>query len=115
MSSMLEAVAVYRREHCTRSFEQDLLLHSQHGYVFNEAAFFIMGRPVRHDAPAALIVNPEFLFPAANCDCWHVYLAAGDLSRAWDMLPYPLPWLSFERKNELRFYEAKRIREHCLR
>ena len=69
-----------------------------------------MGRPVDSAGRHEDIVNPAFEFPREKCDCWHVYLMAGDTTRVWDIMPYPLPKISFERRNELRFYALDSIR-----
>jgi len=105
------ATRVYKSEPCARTFEEDLALHLRWGVVLARPDFFIMGRPVWSKAPPAQIVNPavRFEYPV-QVDCWHVYLAAGNLARAWDFLPFPLPLMSFERKNDLRFYSLERLR-----
>jgi hypothetical protein len=108
-----EAKAVYAREPSVRTFEADLALHFEFGYVFATPRFFIMGRPVKKDAPHGLILDPSYVFERGECDCWLVWLAAGDLGAAWSALPYELPWLAFERKNSLRFQPAHRIRRLC--
>lgn len=114
MSPLHEAMSVYQKEPCVRTFQEDLWLHLEFGFVFSTPAFFIMGRPVDKDAPHGLILDPSYQFKREECDCWHVYLAAGDLGRAWSILPWPLGWMSFERKNELRFVETERIRCLCV-
>lgn len=90
------------------------MLHYLHGFVFSTPEFFIMGRAVVKAGEQALIVNPEHTFPRSLCDCWHIYLMAGNPSEAWDIMPWPLPWFSFERRNDLRFYRAERIRRLSL-
>jgi hypothetical protein len=100
---------VYKSEPCVRTFEQDLNWHLEHGFVFSRPDFFVMGRPVVHTAPAIYIVG-QHRFPSAVCDCWHVYLMAGNVGRAWSMLPWDLPWVSFERENVLRFHPLASIR-----
>lgn len=114
MTPFDQARQVYEREACARSFEQDQLLHYLHGFVFSTPTYFIMGRPVDKDAPPALIVNPAHSFDRRVVSCWHVYLASGDLAAAWPVLPWPMPWVSFERRNELRFYPMERIRRLSL-
>jgi hypothetical protein len=99
-----EAKRVYQQELCVRSFEVDLDMHLRHGWVYSGPELFIMARPVRRDAPAELVVCPSAWWPSSECDTWHVYLFAGDLSKLERHMPFPLPWISFERKNELRFY-----------
>ena len=114
MSPFEQAAQVYQRERCARSFTEDVELHFLHGFVFSRPDFFIMGRPVIKAAPYALIVDPAHLFPSSECDCWMVYLMAGNIARSWVTLPWPLPWLAFERKNELRFVSADAIKRLSL-
>lgn len=113
MSPYEQARAVYFKEPCARTFEADLALHLEFGFVFSTPKFFIIGRPVKRDAPHGLILDPSFSFVRRECDCWHIHLAAGDLEAAWSILPWPLPWLAFERRNDLRFIPADRIHRLC--
>lgn len=114
MSPFEQAAAVYEHEPCARSFADDLKLHLLHGFVFSTPHYFIMGKPVVRGAQTALIVNPGCIFAWPECDCWHIYLMAGDPSPAWQIMPWPLPWFSWERKNELRYYSAERIKRLSL-
>lgn len=108
MTPLLEAIAVYDREDCARSFNEDLSWHLEHGFVFSRPDFFIMGRPVPHLAGERLITSLR-KFHSADCDCWHIWLMAGNVSPAFKIMPWPLKWVSFERKNELRFYRMENI------
>ena len=110
MTPFEQARSVYENEACARTFDQDLLLHYLHGFVFSTPDYFIMGRPVDRHADSAAIVNPAHTFARAKMNCWHIYLMAGDCAAAWAIMPWPLGWFSFERRNELRFYPAERIR-----
>ena len=114
MTPYEQARAVYLKEPCTRTFDEDLSLHLEFGFVFNTPEFFIMGRPICRSAMCGLILDPSYQFKREECDAWHIYLAAGNLSKAWDILPWPLGWLSFERKNVLRFHPTERIRRLCV-
>lgn len=105
-----QAREVWNREHCVRSFEEDLHWHFLNGYVISRPDFFIMGRHVNSKAKPELIVNPSWLFAPAECDCWHVYLFAGDIGPAFGIMPFPLPLVSMERRNDLRIYPLESIR-----
>lgn len=105
-----QAKAVYEREHCARSFAEDLHWHLLNGYVISRPDFFIMGRHVDSKADPRLILNPCYLFHPDKCDCWHVWLFAGDITHAFSILPWPLPLVSFERRNDLRFLPMESIR-----
>jgi hypothetical protein len=104
-----EALAVYTREPCARSFREDLEWHLLNGFVFSRPDFFVMGRPVVSQAAPEMIVG-QHRFPSGLCDCWHIYLFAGNVARAWDMLPWDLPLVSFERSNVLRFHSLAAMR-----
>lgn len=110
MSPVEQAAAVYDSEPSVRTFREDLELHLLNGFVFSTPEFFIMGRAIERSAAHALIVNPAHRFQAELCDCWHIYLMSGSMVKAWSIIPWQLPWFSFERKNELRFHHASVIR-----
>ena len=107
------AAAVYEQEECVRSFREDLEAHLLHGYVYSTPEAFVMGRPVKKDAPREDIVNPWITF--TDPDCWHLYLFAGPFHAAFAAPPYQLPWVSFERKNHLRFYKWDDIERKCTK
>jgi len=108
-SPLAQAKAVYDREPCARSFEEDLALHLEHGHVHSTPAYFIMGRPVDTDFVEDLILDPVYHFTHPNC--WLIWLYAGSLSLAFrhfnDNLH--LPWIAFQRRNQLRFYNSERL------
>lgn len=112
MTPYEEMQEVYRTEPCARSFAEDLELHHLNGYVYSTPHFFVMARPVWSEGPRVAIVHPavDFRKVGVPLDCWHVYGMAGDMRRAWEIMPYPLPLISFERKNELRFHSLAAIR-----
>lgn len=109
MTPVEQAKQVYQQEPCARTFEEDIHLHLMHGYVFSTPYYFVMGRAVLRGGCPNEIVNSTFLYAPWRCDCWHVYLFAGDMNKALSMFPYPLPWVSFERQNKLRFYPFDRL------
>lgn len=113
MTPFEKAADVYRNEWCARSFKEDLALHFQHGWVISAPRFFVMGRPVMSWWSAENILNPKYspvpypghdIIRECHVNCWHVWLAAGDLKEALKFLPFPLPYISFERKNVLKMY-----------
>jgi hypothetical protein len=108
MTPIDQARAVYSQEWCARTFDEDLALHLSGGYVFSTPTMFLMGRPVRSDAPPDEIVNPAVSF--SGPDAWLVYLLAGSLREALEFIPYPLPFVGWERANILRFHAMDRVR-----
>ncbi len=104
------AAAVYQLEECARSFQEDLEAHLLNGYVFATPDFFVMGRVVRSSASPREIVNPWVKFEQA--DAWLIYLMAGDVEKALQMLPYDLPRIGWERSNALRFWPLGKFRRN---
>lgn len=96
------AQLVYKHEPCLRSFPEDLSLHLHFGWVISTPTVFLMGRPVRHDAHYSQIIDPSHTFD--DPDCWFVYLCAGRLRDVFRFLPWPLPFVCWERNNNLRVF-----------
>jgi hypothetical protein len=103
-----EARRIYADGKSARTFEHDLILHLDNGYVFSTPEIFVMGRPVRRDAGVECIFNPEIVWPRDECDCWHIYLMAGSGAALVGLMPWWLPWVSMERDGRLRFHELGR-------
>ncbi len=66
--------ALYLEHKFPREFEDDLALLLCHGTVIATPDTFVMGRPVRHDAPFEELYDFRRRWPDA--DCWHVWGAA---------------------------------------
>lgn len=88
--------------------------HKRHAYLFSTPEYFIMGRPLSKtmiEVSGPLLIEWGDM-PGANC--YYVHAAAGDLSKAWSILPRELPYLAFERlrdgKLELQILPLSRIR-----
>lgn len=109
MTPFDKAASIYESESCANTFEHDLLAHHQHGYVFSTPESFIMGRPVMRSASPVELFDITFKFPRAVHDAWLVWAYAGDIAHALRFLPYRLPWVIFQRKNELRTYPMERF------
>jgi hypothetical protein len=86
---------LYEKHPQPRSFWEDLDWFSLNGYVIVTPDFMVMGNKLRSDA-------------------WFIHAIAGDLAKAWDALPYDLPYIAFHRPrtpaNDLRFYPLARLR-----
>jgi len=99
MTPYEQAALVYLKEPCARTFREDLENHLFVGWVFNSPSLFLMGRQVMSDWPHHMIADSGVSDDEG--DCWHVWLAAGDMKEAIRLIPHDLPWLSFERNNRL--------------
>ena len=110
-----QAAAVYESEPCARTFREDLEAHLLHGIVIATPTAFILARYVCRDWPATAIVNPwENDLTCSPRDCLHVYLAAGRTSEFWTFPHQPVTWVSFERRNILRFHRYDTLKGHAL-
>jgi len=112
MKILEKAQRLYEAEDSPRSLAVDLLLHITNpaGWVISRPDLLIMARPVPKDAPQEEILDAGRIWKAEECDCWHIYLVVGNASVAFQYLPFDLPWISFERKNVMKFYQLTKIR-----
>lgn len=117
MSPAETAAAVYALEPCARTFREDLEAHLLHGIVISTPTAFIMARYVCRDWPSSVIVNPwlnpETDLTCASRDCLHIYLAAGNLGEFFTFPHQYATWVSFERRNILRFHSYDTIKRRC--
>jgi len=88
-----------------RSFEEDERLHRMTGYVIETEDAFVMGRPVKHDAPWEAIVDPQVSFARHVQDAWFLHAMAGSLRAMWAVKPYYLPMIGWSRRGRtIRWY-----------
>lgn len=104
MNPFEQALAVYSREPCARTFSEDLEAHLRHGLVISTPEYFLMARKVIVASLESDIINPHVQFDPLLSNCWHLYLFAGDVAKAFAAADVQLPWVSFERRNKLRLY-----------
>lgn len=71
--------------------------HIEHGFFFATPDYCVMGRPVCRSWPDEDVRNPEMSAPRIVADAWFIHAMSGDTSKAWDVLPWPLGWIGFER------------------
>jgi hypothetical protein len=90
-------------------FEEALTAHLLLGLVVSTPSAFLMARPVNLGADDMLFDDVWTTF--TNPDCWHVYLAAGNCRALIEATPYPLPYVSFLRKNRLHVRSLKHMTE----
>jgi hypothetical protein len=105
----IKAARVYLEEECTGTFMSDVEDHLIAGYVISTPDYFIMARPVKHDADPSLICDPLYHFPPDEEDCWHIWLAAGDWRKFWENDTRDFKWVSWEKRNKLKVYPMDRV------
>jgi hypothetical protein len=84
-----------------------VMTHFRVGVVISTDEVFMLARPVDLSAHHRDFDDPSITY--SNPNCWHVYLAAGNLARMSDLLPNDLPFVSYVRKNSLRHKRRKKI------
>lgn len=106
-----EAKAVYAREDSPRSLlqEMDILMAHPNGYVLSTPHLLCLARTVIWPMPPEVIIDPEFEFPTQHVNCWHIHCLAGSINSLFTFMPFRLPYVSWERRNELRVYPLTRI------
>lgn len=94
VSPFEEAWMIYQKHPQQQTFSEYHVWHCQNGFVYSTPSFFIMGRPAVKQSLEN--IGPTFAnerFP----DTWFIHTAAGDLKKAWSILPYYLPYIAFQR------------------
>jgi hypothetical protein len=90
--------AKYESTKPEKSWLDQLEWYAREGFVFSTPEFFICGCEHKIE----------------DKDCWYVFAAAGDIGKMWDVLPYQLGWIAFERiqggKRDLRLYPIDDLR-----
>lgn len=90
---------------------EDVQLHLANGYVIGTPWLLALARPVNHLDVVANIVDPSCHYD--SFDCWHIYFAAGEVMELVRCLPYPLPWISYERRGNLNIRKTDKLLKLC--
>ena len=111
-TSVLEqALALYSKEGCTRTFEDDLAAFIHTGRVHITPTCILLAKAV----PSSVTYHePWDTWEGHTCDAWLIWLAAGDLAEFFQYAPYELPWLLWARRNRLRKWPYATARRHIL-
>jgi hypothetical protein len=94
-----QMAAKYEANPQERSFEFYCDWHFKHGFVFSTPEFFIMGRQINKAWAEEWNAIP-FDEITITPDTWYLHAFSGDMSKAWSILPWELPWIAFERVRE---------------
>jgi hypothetical protein len=95
VSPYAQARRLYELEPEEHPFEWYWNYFAEFGFAFSTPDYFIIGRAV--PSQHAGVSDCANLYPRAFCDAWFIHMMAGNLERVWDILPYPLPLLGYER------------------
>ncbi len=114
MSPAGKAFKVYQEEECSHSFLEMLELCLAEGYVHSTPEYFVAAREVSSIWDTQQIVNPlceenHIKNLTQDLDCWHIHLMAGDMAEATKQFPHDHKLISFERRNQIRFYDFARF------
>lgn len=102
MTAAEQAAAVYRSEPCAGTFKDDLNHHLLHGMVFSTPTAFVMASYTHKDG-----------LTCAHESCIHVHLAAGDIAEILSFPHAACDWISFERRNVLRYHRYEHLKKRC--
>lgn len=93
-------------------FDHYLRFHLKSGFVHSTPDFFVMAIPVcREELKQGLRIPCDY-----GPDCWYISAMAGNMAKAWELIPYELPFIAFDRgasdKKELHILPFGRIKQH---
>lgn len=88
----------------------DMAWHALNGYIYACADSFAMARPVSTQDATEDVLDYTRGFELTNDqNCWHIHIAVGNMKHLLSLLPYQLPFISFERRGKLRLYRYDRF------
>lgn len=106
--------ARYRAQPTERSFEWYVSYYAKHGVMCSTPEYIVLARAVSTKAGEYAICSSLVSFPEADCDCWYIHAMAGDMSKAWAIMPKAYPWFAFERYHKgvrmFSIWKTSRIR-----
>ena len=113
MSPYERIAAEYAARPRQQTFSWYVVWHCLHGFVFSTPDFFVMGRPINKGYCERNGV-PLYAATGDEADTWYLHSFAGDMAKSWSILPYPLPYIAWERMRdgrlELTVVKFERIR-----
>lgn len=78
------------------------------GSVMMHPDIFIIARPIIAAWSDDDVRNP-FKVAGDDADCWHLWLVAGDASRAPALMPYHLPFISRYKREVFRVHDTDEL------
>lgn len=117
MNAYAQIEAAYAANPREETFDNYVRHFHRHGFVFSRPDFFVMGRPVARHAPEDMILDPRERFEGIAKDCWHLFAAAGNMARMWQVVPWELPFFCWSRLSDplsgLRFVSTETLKRLC--
>ncbi len=117
MTPLARIAEFYAKHPQEESFESYLNWHLENACVFCTPDFFIMFRAIKTYAVEAHTIHgiDNFaIWPKEDQNAWYVHAMAGDISKVWSIMPYPLGYIAFDRirdgTRELTILPTERIR-----
>ena len=97
------------------TFDEVVMEHFDHGYVFSTPTMFALVRAVPWPVPDAAWMHPQIRWEPKDCNCWYVHLFAGDLHELIDQrMPSNIGYVAWHsrhhRKTRLHSASVERIR-----
>ena len=111
----------YRVDPQERTFEHYLDWHFHFGFVFSRPDFFAMGRAIKRydlEETTQLGIDRFAQWERSEQDAWYIHAMAGSMPEVWQIMPYELPWIAWERtrsgKRELTIVRTNDLRRISL-
>jgi hypothetical protein len=96
-------------------FYKVLDLHLMFGYVYASPDYFVMGRPVPKTVSYEDMLDITKTYTLSECDAWCIYFLSGDIKKVWEILPFDLPYIVFERKGSTKIYLLEKLKRTISR
>ena len=115
MSAFDQLVSYYMSHNRLDMLAEDLEKHAQHGIAYLSPDMCLMARPVNGEQPDDDITCLQSMRLTYNVNTWHIHIATGNLNHCLDVMPYPLPYVSFQRNGgRLKRYNLKSLIRHGI-
>jgi hypothetical protein len=115
MSAFNQLIDYYLSHGRLDMLAEDLETHAQHGIAYLSPELCILARPVDGFKPDQGIIDIQSIHLTYNVNTWHIHVATGNLSHCLDVMPYPLPYVSFQRNGgRLKRYNLKSLTRHGI-
>ena len=93
----------------------DIEIHAQYGVAYLSPELCLLARPVDGNRPDDELIRLQSMDLTYNVNTWMIWIAAGDLSHCLNVMPYPLPFVAFQRNGgRLRRYNLKSLTRHGI-
>lgn len=80
-------------------------------YLYSGDDFFVLAYP----HISSILFGQNLNKSVDNIDCWVIHYFAGDIKRLFDIAPFDLPYVVFERQGKWKLYETDKLKKKLWR